>query len=62
MHDGVKYPCDKCNYQATEQSSLRKHKKSVHDGVKYSCDKCNYQTGWKQKFKEHKDRKHFQLQ
>ena len=34
-HDGVKYACDKCDYQATQQGNLRTHMKSKHEGVKY---------------------------
>ena len=30
IHDQIKYPCDSCDYQATIQRNLRRHKKSVH--------------------------------
>ena len=42
VHEGVKYPCDQCNYKATWSSTLQQHLKSVHEGIKYSCDQCNY--------------------
>ena len=35
VHDGVKYPCKHCNYEATQKGHLKEHQKSVHDGVKY---------------------------
>ena len=35
VHEGVKYPCGQCNYQATTQGSLDEHKRAVHEGVKY---------------------------
>ena len=40
--EGVKYSCNQCNYQATQQVSLKTHKKSVHGGVKYSCSQYDY--------------------
>ena len=40
--EGVKYSCHQCNYQATQQVSLKTHKKSVHGGVKYSCSQYDY--------------------
>ena len=36
VHEGVKYKCSECNYQATERGSLKKHRESVHEGVKNS--------------------------
>ena len=37
-HEGVKYPCDQCDYKATQKGSLLSHIKSKHEGVKYPCD------------------------
>ena len=36
--------CNLCDYQATQQSNLRTHIKSVHEGVKYACNLCDYQA------------------
>ena len=36
MHNGVKYNCEYCEYQATTKSSLRQHIQSIHNGVKHS--------------------------
>ena len=30
-HQGERYPCDSCEYQATEKSSLSRHEKTKHD-------------------------------
>ena len=30
VHLGIKYPCDLCEYQATEMGSLNVHIKTVH--------------------------------
>ena len=43
-HEGVKYPCNQCNYKATLKDSLQKHIKAIHDGVKYPCVKCSYKA------------------
>ena len=34
MHEGVKFPCNQCDYKATQKSNLLKHIKSIHDCVK----------------------------
>ena len=39
-----KYPCDQCQYKATQQGTLKTHKLSVHKGVKYQCDQCEYKA------------------
>ena len=33
IHEGVKYPCSECEYEAITKSSLNRHMKSVHEGV-----------------------------
>ena len=35
-HDGIRYPCDQCEYAATTSSSLRRHKESKYRGIRYS--------------------------
>ena len=44
VHEGIKYPCNLCDYQATTQGSLQTHIKSVHEGIKYACNQCDYQA------------------
>ena len=43
-HQGVKYPCDQCDYKATVKNDLLRHIKSRHEGVKYPCNQCDYNT------------------
>ena len=31
--EGVKFACDQCNYQATQQHDLTKHIQRQHEGV-----------------------------
>merc|ERR1712155_85876 len=40
-HDGVKYDCNHCNYQAILQGNLTKHLQLKHKGVKYACNQCD---------------------
>ena len=35
-HEGVKYPCTKCEFQASSQSSLYVHVKKIHGLVEYA--------------------------
>ena len=35
VHEGMKYPCGQCQYQATIKGSLDWHKREVHEGIKY---------------------------
>ena len=44
VHDGVKYACWQCDYQATNQQSLDMHTQAKHEGIKYNCDQCDYQA------------------
>ena len=30
-HEGVRYPCDMCDYMATQKTSLKKHKEAKHE-------------------------------
>ena len=41
-HEGVKYPCDKCEYSATTASNLKVHIENKLQGVRYPCDQCEY--------------------
>ena len=30
IHEGVRYPCDQCDYKASQKESLKTHRKSKH--------------------------------
>ena len=34
IHQGVKYPCSQCDYQANQLGNLKKHIIKVHDGLR----------------------------
>ena len=56
--DGVKYACDKCDYQATRKNILNQHIQAKHEGVKYACDQCDYQASYKWDLSTHIQSKH----
>ena len=43
IHEGVKYPCNQCDYKAKWKSSLLTHMKSKHD-ITSPCDQCDYKA------------------
>ena len=53
MHGNVKYPCDQCEYAATQKTSLKRHIESVHCKITYPCDYCEYVATQKSALKRH---------
>ena len=45
-HDKIRYPCNKCDFQAGGTSDLNKHIQSIHEGIKFECqyEGCNYKS------------------
>ena len=58
LHDGIKYPCNQCDYQAKRLGHLREHIESKHEGIKYLCDHCNYQASQQSALRRHMKSKH----
>ena len=50
----MKYPCGKCEYQATTKGSVDRHRKSVHEGIRYPCRQCEYQAATKGNLERHR--------
>ena len=57
IHEGVRYPCDQCDFQARRKSSLTEHILK-HEGVKYSCDQCDSQFTDKSSLPKHIQTQH----
>ena len=57
-HEESWYPCNQCDYKATREEHLKKHKEYKHEGVRYPCDKCDYKGITEGKLKVHKESKH----
>ena len=53
VQEGMKYPCDHCEYKATEKGDLKKHTMPVHKGIKYQCDHCEFKATTQGNFKRH---------
>ena len=58
MNEGIKYLCNHCNNQATQQRNLQKHIQSIHEGNKYPCKLCDYQATETGNLQKHIQRKH----
>ena len=58
IHQGLRYPCTICDYQATQQGDLTKHKRSIHQGLKYPCTVCEYQATQQGDLIKHKKSSH----
>ena len=57
-HDGVRYPCDQCEYISTQPSNLKLHKESKLQGIRYSCGECEYKAMSACNLTIHKKSKH----
>ena len=53
VHEGVKFICDQCDYEATTRSHLAEHKKAQPDWVTFDCDQCDYKSSWRSKLVGH---------
>ena len=58
MHDGLRYACDKYDYQATQTGTLKQHIRSLHGGIHQFCDFYDYKTFCPKRMKQHQKRKH----
>ena len=57
-HEGVRYPCNKCEYAATTASNIKRHIEIKHEGVRYPCVKCEYAATTACNLKQHIQNKH----
>ena len=53
VHEGLKYPCRQCNYQATTKGSLVELQSALHEGLKHPCRHCNYEATTKGSLGKH---------
>ena len=58
VHEGLKYPCKQCDYQAGSKGNFADHKTTVHKGVKFPCRQCDYKATQKGRLAEHKQAVH----
>ena len=59
LHEGHRYKCNECDYEAKVNKSLQLHVLKIaegkvgHEGFKHKCDKCSFKTHYKIKLKDH---------
>ena len=39
VHEGMKYPCDLCQYKASAKDNLKKHMIGIHSETKFECER-----------------------
>ena len=44
VHEGIRYPCTCCDYQAARLPDLKQHMNVQHKGIGYQCDFCEYKA------------------
>ena len=45
-HEGVRWPCEHCEYQLTDKSALQKHMKKFHEDVRFNCTLCDFDSAY----------------
>ena len=44
LNCNIMYPCNQCEYTATQADNLKKHEHNNHENGKHSCKQCDYQA------------------
>ena len=57
-HEGITYPCGKCDYRSTTKGHLKTHQQSIHDKIKYPCGSCDYKASEKRSLLQHQESVH----
>ena len=52
-HEGIKFDCKLCDYEANRKSNLSQHVKSIHEGIKYDCKLCDYKAKQRNSLTKH---------
>ena len=58
IHDGLRFQCEKCDYQSATNRYLKFHTQSKHDGIGYTCCECDYKATRPHSLKFHMATKH----
>ena len=57
-HEGVRFFCDQCSFQATRRAYVKTHVQSVHEGVRYPCAKCTFKANTENSLRDHRKAVH----
>lgn len=59
IHKGIKFKCEKCNMEFTQESNKKRHVKVVHDKIKnFSCSLCDHKATSRSELLHHLNYKH----
>ena len=45
IHEGVQYPCDRCDFVCNDKGNLKRHLRTMHSGTegpRFQCDLCEF--------------------
>ena len=57
-HEGVRYSCNECDYQAMTKGVLNKHQQRKHEGLRFLCMECGKQLYSAFTLKKHQEIRH----
>ena len=57
-HKVIRFDCDQCVYQGTDEDKLGVHKKKAHEAMVHACDQCHFNSSTLGELNEHVDTKH----
>ena len=60
IHEGKRFPCNRCKFQAAYKITLKSHKICTHEEniIKAECDSCGHEASNKWNFNKHNKRFH----
>ena len=53
VHKRLRFSCDECDFQYTQENKLKEHKQTKHEGIKFICAECKYEGNSKSRFSNH---------
>ena len=54
IHEGIRWPCDKCDKQARDRGALNRHMKEEHGNhIPYKCNKCDFESKFRPSMNNH---------
>ena len=58
VHEGNKFKCNACDFEAGQRSRIEEHKKSKHESARYSCNHCKFETKVERYLRVHTQKTH----
>ena len=58
IHEGIKFKCELCDYEANEKKMLKTHVKVQHENFRFTCDQCSLEFATPQGLRMHKKADH----